>query len=106
MLGASVAIADVVYGNTQLVDQNGQPVVKVIVGSTAAASDGVVAANIASKIANEAYKTSTLTATTAGSPVSVSGLVKLDCYRYRLTLTDSAGHTSTTISGELLTPSA
>ena len=49
---------------------------------------------------------STPTSTTAGSPVSVDGLLKLDCYRYRLTLTDSAGHTSTTISGELLTPSA
>lgn len=49
---------------------------------------------------------STLTSTTAGSPVSVSGLLKLYCYRYRLTLTDSAGHTSTTISGEWLTPSA
>jgi hypothetical protein len=49
---------------------------------------------------------STLTSTTAGSPVSVGGLLKLDCYRYRLTLTDSAGHTSTTYSGELLAPSA
>jgi hypothetical protein len=49
---------------------------------------------------------STLTSTTAGSPVSVSGLLKLYCYRYRLTLTDSAGHTSNTYSGELLAPSA
>lgn len=49
---------------------------------------------------------STLTSTTAGSPVLVGGLLKLYCYRYRLTLTDSAGHTSNTYSGELLTPSA
>ena len=36
LFGASVAVADVVYGNTQLVDQNGQPTVKVVVGSKAA----------------------------------------------------------------------
>jgi hypothetical protein len=49
---------------------------------------------------------STLTSTTAGSPVSVGGLLKLYCYRYRLALTDSAGHTSTTISAEFRAPSA
>ena len=66
MLGASVAIADVVYGNVQLVDQNGQPVVKVVVGASAMASDGVAAANIAAAIANKAYKSSTLTASVVG----------------------------------------
>ena len=51
VLGLSaLAVADVVYGSTQLVDQNGQPTVKVYVGSKAAISDGVAAANIAAKI--------------------------------------------------------
>jgi hypothetical protein len=47
-----------------------------------------------------------LTSTTAASPVSSSGPGRLGCYRYRLVLTDSAGHKSTTISGVLMgTPS-
>ncbi len=69
MLGASVAIADVVYGNVQLVDQTGQPVVKVVVGSNAMASDGVAAANIAASIANLAYKSSQLSAQAMGNAV-------------------------------------
>ncbi|MCX8197603.1 MAG: S-layer protein [Candidatus Micrarchaeota archaeon] len=74
VLGLSaVAVADVVYGNTQLVDQNGQPTVKIYVGSKAAISDGVAAANIAAKIANEAYKSSTLTATMSGTPTCTVG---------------------------------
>jgi hypothetical protein len=44
--------------------------------------------------------------TTIASPVPVSGLAKLTCYRFRLDLTDSAGHTSSTYSGVLVTPSA
>ena len=75
VLGLSaIAVADVVYGSTQLVDQNGQPTVKVYVGTKAAISDGVAAANIAAKIANEAYKSSTLTASVSGTPTcSVGG---------------------------------
>jgi hypothetical protein len=48
----------------------------------------------------------TLTSTTAASPVSSTGLGRLYCYRYRLVLTDSAGHKSTTVSGVLMGPSA
>lgn len=66
ILASSVAFAGLVYQNTPLVDANGQPVVKIVVGEKAAASDGVVAAYIASKIANEAYKSSTLTAQVVG----------------------------------------
>ncbi|VVB99002.1 Uncharacterised protein [uncultured archaeon] len=74
VLGLSaIAAADVLYGNTQLVDQNGQPTVKIYVGSTAAVSDGVAAANIAAKIANEAYKSSTLTASVSGTPACTVG---------------------------------
>jgi len=74
LLGLSaVAVAELVYGNTQLVDQNGQPTVKIYVGSKAAASDGVAAANIAAKIANEAYKGTTLTAKLSGTPTCTVG---------------------------------
>ncbi len=73
LLGASLGFADVVYGDTQVVDQNGQPTVKVYVGSAAAISDGVAAANIAAKIANEAYMSSTLTASVSGDPTCTVG---------------------------------
>ena len=74
VLGLStVALADVVFGSSQLVDQNGQPTVKIVVGSNAAVSDGVAAANIAAKIANEAYKTSSLTAQVSGTPTCTVG---------------------------------
>ncbi len=38
------------------------------------------------------------------SPYTASGLSKLNCYRVRVTLTDSAGRTSTNISGVLMEP--
>jgi hypothetical protein len=47
-----------------------------------------------------------ISSTSAGSPVSSTGLARLGCYRYRLVLTDSAGHKSTTLSGVLMAPSA
>ena len=68
LFGAAAVAAEVTYGSTQLVDQSGQPTVKIYVGSHAAISDGVAAANIAAKIANEAYKSSTLTSTVSGTP--------------------------------------
>ncbi|MEM2963152.1 MAG: S-layer protein [Candidatus Anstonellales archaeon] len=75
LLGASVSVAQVMYGNTELVDVNGQPLVKVVVGANAAASDGVAAANIAARIANLAYKSSTLTAEVKGTATcSVGGV--------------------------------
>lgn len=67
VLGASLAAADVMFGSTQIVNQNGQPVVKVVVGSKAAASDGVVAANIAAAIGNQAYSKQTMSATLSGT---------------------------------------
>jgi len=62
ILASSVAFAGVMYGNTALVNDNGQPLVKVVVGEKAAASDGVGAAKIVAKIANNAYATKTLKA--------------------------------------------
>jgi len=67
ILGASLVAADVTFSNTQIVNQNGQPVVKVVVGSKAAASDGVVAANIAAVIGNHAYSKQTISATLSGT---------------------------------------
>ncbi len=62
ILASSVAFAGLYYQGTELVDSNGQPLVKVVVGANAQASDGVAAANIAAKIANSAYAAKTLTA--------------------------------------------
>ncbi|MFA5412264.1 MAG: S-layer protein [Candidatus Micrarchaeia archaeon] len=73
ILASSIAFAGLVYQNTPLVDANGQPVVKVVVGERAMSSDGVVAAYIASKIANEAYKSSTLTAQVVGEGSCTGG---------------------------------
>ncbi len=73
LFGAAAVAAEVTYGSTQLVDQSGQPTVKIYVGSKAQISDGVAAANIAAKIANEAYKSSTLTATVSGTPTCTVG---------------------------------
>jgi len=73
LFGAAAVAAEVTYGSTQLVDQSGQPTVKIYVGSKAAISDGVAAANIAAKIANEAYKSSTLTASMSGTPTCTVG---------------------------------
>ena len=73
LFGAAAVAAEVTYGSTQLVDQSGQPTVKIYVGSKAAISDGVAAANIAAKIANEAYKSSTLTASVSGTPTCTVG---------------------------------
>ena len=66
ILASSVAFAGLMFGSTQLVDANGAPVAKVVVGENAAAIDGLAAANIAAKIASAAFKTSTLTAQVAG----------------------------------------
>ena len=66
LLGISAVFGAVKYEDTTLVNDNGQPVAKVAVGTKAAISDGVVAANIAARLANEAYKAATLTAGTSG----------------------------------------
>ena len=73
ILASSVAFAGLAYGNTPLVNDNGQPVVKIVVGEKAAASDGVAAANIAAKIASEAFKSSALTAQLSGEATCASG---------------------------------
>jgi hypothetical protein len=44
--------------------------------------------------------------TNSPSPVSSTSLSKLYCFRYRLVLTDSAGHKGTTVSGVVMGPPA
>lgn len=61
------------FGSTTLVDDNGAPVAKVVVGSKAAPSDGVAAALIAGKIVSETYKSQTLTAQVSGTATCAAG---------------------------------
>ncbi|MEM4197146.1 MAG: S-layer protein, partial [Candidatus Anstonellaceae archaeon] len=67
LLASGVVSAGLMYENIELVNPNGQPTAKVVVGSQAQISDGIAAANIAAVLANKAYKSSTLTATVVGS---------------------------------------
>ncbi len=73
ILASSVAFAGLTYENSALVDDNGQPVAKVVLGSNAAASDGVVAAAIAAKIASASFAKKTLTASAAADATCTTG---------------------------------
>jgi len=69
LIGATLlAAAPIMYGNTEIVNAQGKPVVKVVVGANAHASDGVAAANIAAVIGSMAYKSQTVSAQLTGSP--------------------------------------
>jgi hypothetical protein len=69
LLGASfVAAAPIMYKNTQIINEQGKPVVKIVVGANAKASDGVAAANIAAVIGSLAYQSKTVSAKLIGSP--------------------------------------
>ncbi|MFH1520375.1 MAG: S-layer protein [Candidatus Micrarchaeota archaeon] len=72
ILASSAAFAGLMFGSTTLVDDNGAPVAKVVVGSNGAPSDGVAAALIAGKIVSEAYKSTTLTAQVSGTATCTS----------------------------------
>lgn len=79
-LAGSVVAAEVSYGNIPIVNENGVPQVKVVVGARAAASDGVAAANLAALIGNLAYKSQDITATVQGTPTcSVTGGASGSC---------------------------
>ena len=67
ILASSIGFAALTYGNVELVNANGQPTAKVVVGANAMASDAVAAASIASKIANKAYAKKTLKAQVSGT---------------------------------------
>ena len=73
ILASTAAFAGLMFGSTTLVDSNGAPVVKVVVGSQAQPSDGVAAALIAGAIVSKAYSTQTLTAQVAGTATCSAG---------------------------------
>ena len=73
ILASSVAFASLWFGNTALVNDQGNTVAKVVVGEHAAASDGVAAANIAAQIAANAWKSTTFTAQVSGSATCAVG---------------------------------
>ena len=56
----------VTWNNIPIINNQGQPVVQVVVGSTAQPSDGVVAANIAAVLGNLAFTSVSVTATASG----------------------------------------
>ena len=68
LVGAAVAAAGAItFSNTPIISESGVPQVKIVVGERAAASDGVVAANIAAMIGNLAWRTQAVTATVSGT---------------------------------------
>ena len=73
VMGLAVAGSGVTFGNIPVINNQGQPVVQIVVGHAAQPSDGVVAANIAAVIGNLAVATQNVTATvnvnTAGEGV-------------------------------------
>lgn len=73
ILASTAAFAGLMFGSTTLVDSNGAPVVKVVIGSQAQPSDGVAAALIAGAIVSQAYSTQTLTAQVAGTATCAQG---------------------------------
>ncbi|MEM4215971.1 MAG: S-layer protein, partial [Candidatus Anstonellales archaeon] len=86
ILASSVAFAGVMYGNTVLVNDNGQPLAKVIVGEKAAASDGVGAAKIVAKLANNAYAAKTLKASATATCTGGAGTGTCDVSQETTTL--------------------
>ncbi|MEM3499760.1 MAG: hypothetical protein QXI17_03810 [Candidatus Bilamarchaeaceae archaeon] len=73
ILASTAAFGALWYGNTKLVDENGVPVAKVVVGEKAAASDGVGAALIASRMMASAYKTVELKGQVVGTATCTGG---------------------------------
>ncbi len=68
LLGVGLAFAGpVAFQNVQIIGSSGQPLVQIVVGSKAAITDGIAAANIAAAIGNLAYTTVGVTATVNAS---------------------------------------
>jgi hypothetical protein len=75
VMGIAVAGQGVTFGNIPIISNQGQPVVQIVVGSHAAPSDGVVAANIAAVIGNLALTTQNVTATVVATNASAANCV-------------------------------
>ncbi|MDE1871050.1 MAG: S-layer protein [Candidatus Micrarchaeota archaeon] len=77
LLGVGLAFAgSITFQNVPIISNSGQPVVQVVIGSSAKPADGVTAANIAAAIGNLAYTsvpvTATVNQTQANKVLSVS----------------------------------
>ncbi|MFH0884162.1 MAG: hypothetical protein V1861_00445, partial [Candidatus Micrarchaeota archaeon] len=67
ILASSAAFAGLMFGSTTLVDDSGNAVAKVVLGSKAQPSDAVAASLIAGKMVSESYKSTTVSAEVAGT---------------------------------------
>lgn len=78
VMGLAVAGQGVTFGNVPIINNQGQPVVQIVVGHAAWPEDGVTAANIAAVIGNLALTTQNVTAqvTNAGTVLSCGGTSK------------------------------
>ncbi len=65
-LAVAGSVGGVTWSNIPIINNQGQPVVQVVVGSSSAPSDGVVAANIAAVLGNLAFTSQAVTATPSG----------------------------------------
>ncbi|MEW6748798.1 MAG: hypothetical protein AB1295_03770 [Candidatus Micrarchaeota archaeon] len=108
ILASTAAFAGLMFGSTTLVDDNGAPTAKVVLGGNAAPSDGVSAALIAGKIASEAYKSVELSAEVAGSASCTAngegsaGTCAISNEKARLEITVPGAHAAGTWTGENL----
>jgi len=73
ILASSAAFAGLMFGSTTLVDDNGAPTAKVVLGENSQPIDSVSAALIANKIVSEAYKSVQLSAEVVGSAACTAG---------------------------------
>jgi hypothetical protein len=68
ILASSVGFAALMFGDTTLVDDNGAPLAKVVLGTEGTSSDGVAGGLIAGKFVSEAHAEQELTAAVVGEP--------------------------------------
>ncbi len=66
LVGLAFASQGVNFGNVPIINNQGQPVVQIVLGSQAKPSDGVVAANIAAVIGSLSHTTQNITAYVSG----------------------------------------
>jgi len=108
ILASSASFAGLMFGSTTLVDDNGAPVAKVVIGSKAMPSDGVAAALIAGKMVSEAFKSQTLTAQVSGTAActpsggSGSGSCSISNEKARLEITVPGSTAAGTWTGDNL----
>ena len=78
-LSGPVGAGRLMFGNTTLVDDNGAPVAKVIIGSKSKPKDALAAALIVQTLAANAYKSITLTAHITGTATCSAKPIGANC---------------------------